>query len=58
MATTNSTKLLNKVEDALQNGGLDAAKEVCRNTRGPIASIFYQGLDRSDEGLDQVEKSD
>ena len=29
----------------------DAAKEVCRNTRGPIASIFYQGLDRSDEGL-------
>jgi len=57
MATTNSTKLLTKVEDALQNGSLDAAKEVCRNTRGPIASIFYQGLDRSDEGLDQVEKS-
>jgi len=57
MATTNSTKLLNKVEDALQNGSLDAAKEVCKNTRGPIASIFYQGLDRSDEGLDQVEKS-
>jgi len=57
MATTNSTKLLTKVEDALQNGSLDAAKEVCKNTRGPIASIFYQGLDRSDEGLDQVEKS-
>ena len=57
MATTNSTKLLNNVEDALQNGNLDAAKEVCRNTRGPIASIFYQGLERSDEGLDQVEKS-
>ena len=57
MATTNSTKLLNNVEDALQNGNLDAAKEVCRNTRGPIASIFYQGLERSDEGLEQVEKS-
>ena len=57
MATTNSKKLLNKVNDALKSGGVDAAKEVCRNTRGPVASIFYQGLDRSDEGLEQVEKS-
>jgi len=57
MATTNSTKLLGKVEGALQNGGVDAAKEICRNTKGPVASIFYQGLDRSDEGLEQVEKS-
>ena len=57
MATTNSRKLLNDVEGALQSGGVDAAKEVCRNTRGPVASIFYQGLDRSDEGLEQVEKS-
>jgi biopolymer transport protein ExbB len=57
MATTNSPKLLTKVEDALRNGGINSAKEVCRNTRGPIASIFYQGLERSDEGLEQVEKS-
>jgi biopolymer transport protein ExbB len=57
MATTNSTKLLNEVEGAINNGGVDAAKEVCRNTRGPVASIFYQGLDRSSEGIDQVEKS-
>ena len=57
MATTNSKKLLNKVNDALKSGGVNAAKEVCRNTRGPVASIFYKGLDRSDEGLEQVEKS-
>ncbi|NQU86001.1 MAG: MotA/TolQ/ExbB proton channel family protein [Mariniphaga sp.] len=57
MATSNTKKLLAKVEDALDNGGIDAAKEVCRNTRGPVASIFYQGLDRSDQGLDVVEKS-
>ena len=57
MSTTNSTKLLNDVEGALKSGGIDAAKEICRDTRGPVASIFYQGLDRSDEGLDQVEKS-
>ena len=57
MATINSDKLLNDVEGALNSGGIDAAKEVCRNTKGPIASIFYQGLDRSNEGLEQVEKS-
>lgn len=57
LATTNTKKLLAKVEDALNNGGIEAAKEVCRNTRGPVASIFYQGLDRYDEGVDVVEKS-
>ena len=57
MATINSDKLLNDVESALKDGGVDSAKEVCRNTKGPIASIFYQGLDRSNEGLEQVEKS-
>ncbi len=51
MATSNTKKLLAKVEDALKNGGVEAAKEVCRNTRGPVASIFYQGLDRADEGI-------
>jgi biopolymer transport protein ExbB len=57
LATTNTKKLLAKVEEALENGGIEAAKDVCRNTRGPVASIFYQGLDRADEGLDVVEKS-
>jgi biopolymer transport protein ExbB len=57
MATTDTDKLLNDVESAMNNGGVDAAKEVCRNTKGPVASIFYQGLDRSDEGVDMVEKS-
>ncbi len=57
LSTTNTTKLLNKVEDALKNGGIDAAKEVCRKTRGPVASIYYQGLDRYNEGMEIVEKS-
>jgi biopolymer transport protein ExbB len=56
-ATTNTEKLLGDVEGALSSGGVEAAKEVCRNTAGPIASIFYQGLDRSNEGIDVVEKS-
>ena len=57
LATTNTNKLLTKIEDALESGGVEAAKEVCRNTRGPVASIFYQGLDRVNHGLDIVEKS-
>lgn len=57
MASPNSKKLLVELESALQAGGVDAAKEVCRNTKGPVASIFYQGLDRMDEGIEAVEKS-
>ena len=57
LSTINTKRFLDEVETALKNGGVDAAKDVCRNTRGPIASIFYQGLDRSDEGIDVVEKS-
>ncbi len=54
---TNTTKLLDNVEKALEEGGIEKAKEVCRNTRGPVASIFYQGLLRADQGVDVVEKT-
>ncbi|MCD4744979.1 MAG: MotA/TolQ/ExbB proton channel family protein [Bacteroidales bacterium] len=57
LSTTNTQKLLNKVETTLENGGIDAAKEVCKNTKGPVAGIFYQGLDRYNEGVEIVEKS-
>jgi len=57
LSTVNSKKLVASVEDALKNGGIDAAKDICRNTRGPIASIYYQGLDRYAQGMDAVEKA-
>lgn len=57
LSTINTKKFLDQVETALKNGGVEAAKDVCRNTRGPIASIYYQGLDRADEGIEMVEKS-
>ena len=57
LSTINSKKFLSKIEEALKNGGVDAAMEVARNTRGPIASIYYQGLSRYNQGLDAVEKS-
>ncbi len=57
LASTNTEKLLKKIEEAYATGGVEAAKEVCRNTRGPVASIFYQGISRADEGIDVVEKA-
>ena len=57
LSKTNTKALLANVEAALKNGGIEAALEVCRNTRGPVASIFYQGLSRYSEGVDVVEKT-
>ncbi len=57
LSTTNTKKLTQNVEEALASGGIEAAKEVCRNTKGPVASIFYQGLDRADEDIDAAEKA-
>lgn len=57
LSTTNSRRLLANLEARLEQGDVEGAKEVCRSTRGPVASIFYQGLDRTDEGIEIVEKS-
>ena len=53
----NTKKLVAKAEDALKEGGIEKATEVCRNTRGPVDSIFYQDLLRYDPGLAVVEKT-
>ena len=57
MATTNTATLRTEVEEALASVGVEAAKELCRNTKGPVASIFYQGLDRASEGVESAEKA-
>jgi biopolymer transport protein ExbB len=57
LSSTNTKKLLSSIDEAWEKGGVEAAMEVCRNTRGPVASIFYQGLSRFDEGIEVVEKS-
>jgi len=57
MATTNTKKLLTDVEDAMNSGGLDAAKAVCADTRGPVAAIFHQGLDRSGGSYEELAKA-
>ena len=57
LAEVNTKKLMAAIEAALAKGDVEGAKEICRNTRGPVASICYQGLLRIDEGLDVVERS-
>ncbi len=57
LSNVNTKKVLQQVEDALNTDGIEGAKEVCRNTRGPVGAIFYDGLVRSDEGIEQVEKA-
>ncbi len=57
MATTNTKKLVEEIENSLNSGGINAAKEVCRNTPGPVASIFHQGLDRSEGTYEEVAKA-
>ena len=57
LAEINVKKLLASLEEKLSAGDVEGAKEVCRNTRGPVASICYQGLMRIDEGIENVERS-
>ena len=57
LAEVNTKKLMAKLEEALAKGDVEGAKTICRNTRGPVASICYQGLMRIDEGVDVVERS-
>ena len=57
LAEVNAKKLMGKIEEALEKGDVEGAKNIARNTRGPVASICYQGLMRIDEGLDVVERS-
>jgi len=53
----NTKKLVENVEAALAEGGIEKAKDVCRNTRGPVAQIYYQALMHYDQGIDVVEKN-
>lgn len=56
-ARTNTKKFIVDVKKALNSGGVEAAKKVCENTSGPVASVFYAGLLRYDEGIDAAEKA-
>lgn len=57
LGSVNTKKLLKNIESALDKGGVDGAKKVVRETPGPVASIFSEGLNRWDDGMAEVEKA-
>jgi len=57
LATVNTKQLLGDIEENFKSGDMEGAKEVCKSTKGPVASIFVQGLERASEGIEIVEKS-
>ncbi len=56
-ASVNTRKFILKVRQAISEGGVDQAAEVCANTRGPAAAVFHAGLMRADRGIEHVEKA-
>lgn len=57
LSEVNSRKLLTDIEEKIENNDIEGAKDICRNTRGPVASICYQGLMRVEESLENIERS-
>ena len=50
-------KLMEDIEKHLQKDDVEGAKTICRNTRGPVASVCYQGLMHINQSMDAIERS-
>jgi biopolymer transport protein ExbB len=57
LGSVNTKKLLKNLESALDTGGIESAKKLVRDTPGPVASIFSEGMNRWDDGMAEVEKA-
>jgi len=57
LSEINAKKLLADVDGLVAKGDVDGAKKLCRDTRGPVASICYQGLLHIRESMDDIERS-
>lgn len=57
LSEINAKKLLEDIEKKVEEGDVEGAKTLCRNTRGPVASICYQGLLRINEKMEDIERS-
>ena len=53
----NTKKLLSDIEKKVESGDVEGAKSICRNTRGPVASVCYQGLMHITEPAENIERS-
>jgi biopolymer transport protein ExbB len=57
LSEINAKKFVADLDDKIVQGDIEGAKEMCRNTRGPVASICYQGLERINEPMENIERS-
>lgn len=57
LSEINAKKLMNTIGSKIENADIEGAKDICRNTRGPVASICYQGLLRINESIEDIERS-
>lgn len=57
LSEINAKKFMADLDDKIMLGDIEGAKKQCRETRGPVASICYQGLERLDESIDNIERS-
>ena len=52
-----SYRLMEDIERLLKQDDVEGAKALCRNTRGPVASVCYQGLLHIHQSMDAIERS-
>ena len=57
LSEINAKKFMNDLDNSIMQGDIEGAKALCRNTRGPVASICFQGLERINESIDNIERS-
>lgn len=57
LSEINAKKFMTDLDQKIMSGDIEGAKKQCRETRGPVASICYQGLARIDETIDNIERS-
>lgn len=57
MSEIDAKKFMASLEEKYKAEGVEAAKDLCRNTRGPVASICYQGFLRIGESVENIERS-
>lgn len=57
LSEINAKKFMREIDAKIDAGDIEGAKTQCRNTRGPVASICYQGLLRVDTSIEDIERS-
>ena len=57
LSEIDAKRFVGKLEDMIDAGEIEQAKELSRDTRGPVASICYQGLLRIDDSIENIERS-